>query len=111
MNSGIRFWLSIVSVILIVMSSSAVSAEDKLDGLGLYLKYNCQICHGEQGEGGVRKGFPVISGQDELYLIQQMKDIRDGVRESGQAKLMRPLVVELTDNEIRLIAIFLSENR
>jgi cytochrome c553 len=92
------------------MSSAVVLAAEGLDGPGLYLKYNCQICHGKNGEGGVRNGYPAISGQDELYLTQQMKDIRDGVRENGQAKLMRPLVVELTDDEIRRIATFLSES-
>jgi cytochrome c len=112
MNGGIAFLPSTVLATLVsVMCSAVVMAAQGLDGPDLYLKYNCQICHGKQGEGGVRNGYPVIQGQDKLYLIQQMKDIRDGVRENGQAKLMRPLIVELTDEEIRLIATFLNESR
>jgi cytochrome c553 len=111
MNGGSRFWLNtVLATLIMVMSSAVAQAGEGLDGPGLYQKYKCRICHGKQGEGGVRGGYPVIYGQDELYLIQQMKDIRDGVRENGQAKLMRPLVVELTDEEIRLIAMFLSES-
>jgi cytochrome c len=111
MNGGIGNWLNTLPAALVMLVYSAfVPAGEELDGSGLYLEYNCQICHGTQGEGGVRNGYPVISGQDELYLIQQMKDIRDGVRDNGQAKLMRPLIVEITDEEVRLIASFLSES-
>jgi cytochrome c len=112
MKGNVGNWLSTVATALIMLIYCAVvPAGEELDGPELYLKYNCQICHGNQGEGGVRNGYPVISGQDKRYLIDQMKDIRDGIRETGNAKVMRPLVKELTDEEIRLIAAFLSERR
>ena len=83
-------------------------AQEPLDGAALYLEHNCHICHGEGGAGGVRSGYPAISPQDKSYLIRQIADIRDGVRENGQAKLMRPLVKGLSDREIEAIATYLS---
>ena len=92
----------------LLLSAGGVFAQDAVDGATVYLKYNCQICHGEDGRGGVRSGYPAISGQDQRYLIQQITDIRDGVRENGQTKVMRPVIKQLGDREIEAIADWLS---
>lgn len=83
-------------------------AQSPTSGEILYRKFNCQICHGEEGRGGVRSGYPILYGQDKRYLAQQLADIRDGVRDSGQAMLMRPLVEQLNNLEIEEISIYLS---
>ena len=98
----------IIVVTLSVFFASATTADDPRNGAELYRKYNCQICHGEQGRGQVRAGYPVIAGQDKSYLIQQITDIRDGTRENGRAKLMRTLVRDIGDDEIESIAAYLS---
>jgi cytochrome c len=87
---------------------SAAISQETIGGAALYRNYNCGICHGEDGRGGIRSGYPAISGQDKLYLMQQIADIRDGVRENGQSKLMRPLVRQLSDSEIEAIADYLN---
>ena len=97
-----------VSLCLAMSFTPATIADETLDGAALYLKYNCHICHGDRGAGGVRDGYPMIAGQDRRYLIQQTLDIRDGARENGQTKLMRPLVKYLGDPEIEAIATYLS---
>jgi cytochrome c len=104
------WWLCFCTALLGLGLSLArgASAQAPPDGAALYQKFNCQICHGEEGRGGIRSGYPAISGQDRLYLIQQIIDIRDGARDNGQARLMRPLVEDLDDLGIQAIAKYLS---
>ena len=79
-----------------------------MDGEELYKEYNCAICHGAEGRAPTRDGYPVISGQNSTYLVNQISDIRDGIRVNGRSKLMRPLVKALTHEEIEAIATFLN---
>ena len=39
----------------------------------------CGACHGPDGNSAV-PSFPKLAGQGEIYLLKQMKDIRDGAR-------------------------------
>ena len=85
-------------------------AQDKFsEGEALYLEYQCHICHGDAGKHPVRAGYPVIARQDKDYLSQQIRDIRDGVRDNGRTALMRPLMKGLTDEQAELLANYLSQ--
>jgi cytochrome c553 len=97
------FW-----VFFLLSFAGSATSQEFTAGEALYQQYNCQVCHGESGRGGIRGGYPKISGQDTLYLIQQVTDIRDGVRENGQTRLMRPLVKHVDDLEIEKIARYLN---
>ena len=79
-----------------------------LDGEALYRKHKCPICHGIDGNVAVRDGYPILAGQNKTYLINQTIDIRDGVRDNSQSRLMRPLTLRLTRPEIEIIADYLS---
>ncbi len=93
--------------LLVIVSTSTVRA-DPLNGAALYTRYQCHICHGEHGEHPARGGYPVIAGQDRIYLVQQILDIRDGVRDNAQTDLMRPMVKSISDVEAAAIAEYLS---
>ncbi|MEH6534581.1 MAG: c-type cytochrome [Photobacterium frigidiphilum] len=96
-------------LVLGLMTSYPSVANDVSDGKTLYRRYQCQICHGENGGHSAQDGFPIIAGQNKGYLVRQIMDIRDGVRDNGKSNLMRPLIKELTDEEAEVIASFLSK--
>lgn len=100
-------WLIIVLVPL--KTGMAQPELQSLSGETLYLKHKCQICHGKLGKKSARDGYPILAGQNKTYLVNQTIDIRDGVRDNGLVRLMRPLVSRLTNYEIEKIAIFLSK--
>ena len=52
--------------------------------------------------------YPRLAGQNKEYLIQQMHDIKSGKRDNGQAAVMKPIVANLSDDEIAAIAEYLS---
>lgn len=94
---------------LVFYAHLSLAQDSFSEGEALYLEYQCHICHGNAGKHPVRAGYPVIAGQDQYYLSQQIRDIRDGVRDNGRTALMRPLMKGLTDKQIVLLANYLSQ--
>ena len=79
------------------------------NGALLYRQFQCHVCHGEGGALPVEEGYPVITGQNRTYLTRQLIDIRDGIRDNGQTRLMRPLMTSMTDADAAAIARYLSD--
>ena len=100
-----RFFLAAA---LVFYAQVSLAQDSFSEGKALYLEYQCQICHGNAGKHPVRAGYPVIAGQDKYYLSQQIRDIRDGVRDNGRSALMRPLMKGLTDKQADFLANYLS---
>lgn len=57
-------------------------------GKELY-KNDCQVCHGENGEGNEKKFYPVLAGQHYKYLLRQIRNIRDGKRRNANPKMVK----------------------
>ena len=86
---------------LLLVSNSAVFAAD---GAALYKAKLCFTCHGADANTPLLPTYPKLAGQNAPYLIQQVKDIRDGKRASGLTNAMKPLVANVSDEEIAAIA-------
>lgn len=73
----------------------------------------CIACHGDVGQGNAELGAPALAGQDAMYLQRQLAFFRDGIRgaeprdEAGAR--MSPMAKALTDEDIALLASYLSE--
>ena len=81
---------------------------ESLDGKTLYTKRLCHICHGEDGRS-TTGAYPSLADQTYFYLINQMKDIKSGARKSGNAEIMKPHVLDVSDKEIEIISKYLTE--
>ena len=64
----------------------------------------CVACHGADGVS-VNPLWPNLAGQQEQYLVAQMKAFRDGVRENAQ---MGPMSKNLSDQDIEDLAAYYS---
>ncbi len=84
-----------------------LKAEDIEAGKKLYKKKRCRTCHGKEGKKPL-KNYPYIAGQKADYIFNQMVDVRDKNRKNGKIKTMYTFVKKLKDEEIRLIANYLS---
>jgi cytochrome c553 len=65
----------------------------------------CSQCHGLKGEG-VGAAFPMISGQNALYIETQLKAWRAGERKDDPMGLMRAVASKLSDEDIAAVAGF-----
>ena len=86
------------------------TAGSALDGAALYKEKICKTCHGEKGAHPIMPLYPKINGQNAPYLVEQMKDIRDGRRTNGLTVAMKAVVSSVTDEEFQAIADWLAAN-
>jgi cytochrome c553 len=63
----------------------------------------CAACHGDKGVPIDPKTMPVIWGQQQSYLMKQLRDFRSGERNSA---IMSPLARNLAEDDLRKIAAY-----
>jgi len=63
----------------------------------------CAACHGAKGIPIDPKTIPVIWGQEQSYLMKQMRDFRNGERNSP---VMSPIAKDLAEDDLRKIAAY-----
>lgn len=74
----------LTALILGVASIIAMPAQaDEIkDGKRVYMTKTCLACHGRNGARAIMS-FPVLAGQNEKYLLAQLKAIKSGERMGG----------------------------
>ena len=66
----------------------------------------CTTCHGPDLMGAA--DVPPIAGRSPSYLVRQMWDMKQGTRNGDLAQLMKPVLVNLTDEDLVAIAAYVS---
>jgi len=78
------------------------------DGAALYTSKLCVTCHGADGGAPIQPTYPKLSGQNSAYCQAQVKDIKSGARSHGMTMAMKPLVQNVSDDEIAAICDYLA---
>jgi cytochrome c553 len=63
----------------------------------------CAACHGDKGTPADPKTMPVTWGQQQSYLMKQLRDFRNGERNSA---IMSPIAKGLAESDLRGIAAY-----
>ncbi len=82
-----------------------------LDGAQLYAnpaKGGCSACHGKDANTPLLPMYPKLAGQNEAYIVQQMKDIKSGARSNGMTVAMKGIMHMVNEEEIAAIAKYLA---
>lgn len=66
---------------------------------------SCFACHGPKG-ASTQPQYPVLAGQNFLYLYNQLKDFKAGRRSNPQ---MSPMAANLTKEDMKAIAMYFSK--
>lgn len=66
----------------------------------------CSGCHGEKGEGTDK--FPRLAGQHTVYLITQMNNFKNGLRNNDSRKVMRAITSRMTDQDMKAVAEYIT---
>jgi cytochrome c553 len=66
----------------------------------------CGSCHGPAGNGNPTALYPAIRGQHATYVEAQLKNYRNGTRQTDQNQMMRTVAKSLTDEEIAAVAAY-----
>ncbi len=92
-----------LAFILVAPSTSAQDGDQ--DGEKLYMTKFCITCHGQKGIS-VAPNYPNLAKQNELYLVNQVKDIIAKKRANKLTLLMteNPVINNVNDQEISAVA-------
>jgi cytochrome c553 len=85
-----------------VLARGRKIAEDGLPEADLQA---CNFCHGEDGAGNPPL-FPYLAGQYAPYTELQMQLFKRGVRTSDPLGVMRDIAADLSDEDIRAVALY-----
>ncbi len=77
-------------------------------GAQLYIAKTCIACHGADGRTPVLPNYPKISGQNAGYTYNQLRDTKNGSRSNRQSAVMKGIMANVSDEEMRTIAKWLS---
>lgn len=97
-----------VAVIPLALLGLSLSTGVSADGAALYKAKTCWSCHGKDAKTPLMPNYPKLAGQNEAYLLEQMKDIKSGARNNGQTAAMRGVMGLVNDQEMAEIAKWLA---
>ena len=89
---------------LAYVPSGAVAKGENLVRTGGGKTVQCAFCHGEDLHGLAT--VPGIAARSPSYIVRQMYDIQLGARRGGMAALMKPVVANLTAQDMLNIAAY-----
>jgi len=108
MNSTKVTTASAMVIAMMILSAAAHAEGAALDGASLYKTKTCLTCHGKDGKSPIMPSYPKIAGQNEAYVLQQMKDIKSGTRANGNSAGMKGIMHLVSDEEIAALAKYVS---
>ncbi|MBT2971639.1 MAG: cytochrome c [Candidatus Thiodiazotropha sp. (ex Ctena orbiculata)] len=109
MNISICRALSLVGLIASFLISTAYAQNSDDDTASLYLAKACAGCHGVDGRSPVKPYYPKVAGQNEAYLYNQLRDLKNGSRSNSQSNIMKGIMTAVSDEEMRAIAAWLAK--
>ncbi len=96
-----RIWLA--SGIVLAMGILVGTAHAEADAAaGKVKSATCAACHGADGNSASPE-FPKLAGQGAPYLVQELKEFKDGTRKNP---LMTPMAQPLTEQDMADLAAF-----
>ncbi|MDO4433349.1 MAG: c-type cytochrome [Alysiella sp.] len=70
----------------------------------------CAACHALDGNSGIAM-YPKLSAQNPAYIFKQTMDIKTGERNTGSSAAMKPMVQDLSDEDIRNVAAYYAKQQ
>ena len=68
----------------------------------------CMSCHSPGGTGNGPAGWPSLKGQHPEYLVVQLQNFKIGLRANDSGKMMRNVVVRMSDLEMKSVAAYIA---
>ena len=94
-----------VAISTLMISGQALAG----DGAKLFAEKTCTACHGKLGNKPLMPDYPKIAGQNVAYIVKQMTDIKSGARANGNSAAMNGVMVLVSEEEIKDIALYVSK--
>ena len=70
----------------------------------------CAACHAADGNSGIA-AYPKLAAQHTGYIYRQTLDIKEGKRTHGSATVMKPMVMNLSEQDILNVSAFYAKQQ
>ena len=70
----------------------------------------CAACHAADGNSGIA-AYPKLAAQHTGYIYRQTLDIKEGKRTHGSAAVMKPMVMNLSEQDILNVSAFYAKQQ
>ncbi|MFI4938266.1 MAG: c-type cytochrome [Candidatus Berkiellales bacterium] len=67
----------------------------------------CAACHGPAGEGNQAANFPRLAGQNAQYIVDQLRNFREGKRKNSPSDMMSSIGHRMSDEEIEAVSSYI----
>lgn len=101
--------LTLLALVLAAGTVSALPAADVAKGKQVAATV-CAACHAADGNSGIAM-YPRLAGQHSAYIYHQTIGIRDGARTHGSAAVMKPMVMNLSDQDVLNVSAFYAKQQ
>lgn len=92
-----------ICVAILLLASSAASADSLSTGKSLYAAKGCIGCHGPGGKPMVAE-YPTLKGKDAAFVKKSLSDFKSGARKNPT---MNAMAVPLSAAEIEYLAVYI----
>jgi cytochrome c553 len=94
-----RFFSAVLGIAIGLAAALPAQAADEIEAKAQL----CAGCHGQNGVPADPKTIPPIWGQQQSYLMKQLRDYRSGERNNG---IMSPIARNLDEGDLRKLAAY-----
>jgi cytochrome c len=96
-------------LLLVSVASIAFSGDSPaLNGAELFKSKTCFTCHGADAKTPILPQYAQLAGQNAEYALQQMKDIKSGIRSNGLTAAMKGIMHLVSDEEMQALATYIA---
>jgi cytochrome c553 len=96
--------ISWATLLFLISPLSSIAQSDQVK------TQTCVNCHNQDGNS-TTPAWPKIAGQHESYLLKQLEDFKKGEKGPRFDPVMTPMVVDLSDQDIKELAAFYSKQK
>lgn len=68
----------------------------------------CMGCHAPNGAGNGPAGWPSLKGQHPEYVVTQLQNFKQGLRANDTGKMMRNIVIRMSESEMQAVAAYIA---
>ncbi len=76
----------------------------KTKGAELFKRKSCNTCHGDDAKSSSLSVYPKLAGQNKIYSLAQMKDIKNGNRDGGNSAAMQGILYGVNEQDMVIIS-------
>ncbi|MDO4878661.1 MAG: c-type cytochrome [Neisseria sp.] len=95
---------TLLSLMLAASFAAAAPQADLAKGKQI-AKTVCAACHAEDGNSGIAM-YPKVAAQHTAYIFKETVAIKEGKRTTGAAAAMRPMVMNMSEQDIANVAAY-----